>query len=341
MSARVISRDRMSGFLNCIMRKYPLVAPVEEDGVVAYRRVAAAGEVALDAGLPDVPPKTHFFPQTEVLFHYSNLSGLEIVEPAGAPETVLFGVRPCDLRGFAALDPVFGGRFKDVYYRDKREKTTVVGLSCTSVLPTCFCRAYGSSPVDGTGADLMFTRLGERYLVEIRTPKGARLVEDCADFFMEGGVREAVREKEVLARELDGRFVRRVDLDGVKEKVDGMFESPYWGKLAQRCLGCGICTFLCPTCHCFDIIDEDRGDRTGCRLRCWDSCMFTDFTLHTSGHNPRATKTERVRNRFLHKLKYHLDRYGLAGCVGCGRCVAKCPVNIDITRVIAEIKEVD
>lgn len=341
MSNRLINRDRMGVFLDQIAKQYRLVAPVEEDGVVAYRSVEAAREVVLDGlGLPTVPPKTHFFPQVEELCSYSLAGGLEIREPAGVSPAVLFGVRPCDLRGFAVLDPVFGGAFPDSYYRDKREQTTIVGLSCTEVLPTCFCRAFGGSPVSGEGADLMLTRLEEVYLVEVLTDKGEQLVQNGGEFFVREGVDAAVRGKETLARELEARFARRVDLDGVKAKADAMFDSPYWNELARRCLSCGICTFLCPTCHCFDIIDEDRGDRTGSRLRCWDSCMFADFTLHTSGHNPRASKVERVRNRFLHKLKYHLDRYGLAGCVGCGRCVDKCPVNIDLTRVITEIREV-
>lgn len=340
-AARVLAGGRMVPLLDRIAQKYRLTAPVREDGVLLYRRVDGGGEVCLDFGLPLVPPKTHFFPQTELLFSYAAADGLELKEPPGITASVLFGVRPCDLRGFAALEPVFGGRFRDVYYQDKREHTTVVGVSCTEVRPECFCAAYGGSPVDGQGADLMLTRVGESYLAEILTPKGEQLVRRCGEFFPPEGAEEFVRAKAALGRELEARFSRRVDLEGVKDKAAALFESSYWRKLAYRCLGCGICTYLCPTCHCFDIVDEDRGDQTGTRWRCWDSCMFRDFTLHTSGHNPRGSKMERVRNRFLHKLSYHLDRHGLPGCVGCGRCIAACPVNIDITRVIAEIKEVE
>jgi|Deesub1362A_J573_1020465.scaffolds.fasta_scaffold00691_14 ferredoxin len=335
-----MERDRLAAFLDQIATRYHLVAPVAEDGVVDYRRVDDARRVVLDE-LSTVPPKTHFFPQTEELYSYSTVTGLEIKETVGTPAAVLFGVRPCDLKGFLALDPVFAGRFRDPYYWSKRERTIIIGLSCTTVQSTCFCQAFDGSPVNGEGADVLFTPLEAVYLVEILTSKGEQLAAEFSTFLGTEGVEEALRGKEALARELDGRFIRQVDLEGVKEKADRMFDHPYWRRLARRCLGCGICTFLCPTCHCFDVVDENRGDRTGLRVRCWDSCMFTDFTLHTSGHNPRPSKTERLRNRILHKLKYHLDRYGLHGCVGCGRCVAKCPVNIDLTKVIAEIREVD
>lgn len=342
MSAtKIISKDKLRTFVDRLAEKVRVMAPVADNrGVVGYKPVRAADEVAWDFDRPKLAPKSHFLPQTEELYHYELYDGGLQIESAPGPETaVLFGVRPCDLRAFAALDPVFDGRFADTYYLSKRESTTIIGLSCRRVLSTCFCRAYGFGPTDGEGADLMLTAVGDGYYAEILTAKGEALYGEYRDLFTDHGTEEGRRRKEALAAELAGQFRRDVDLSGVKDIVDTMFEHPYWREISRKCIGCGICTFLCPTCHCFDIIEDSRGHR-GRRLRCWDSCMFTEFTLHTSGHNPRPTKKERVRNRFMHKLSYHTERYGLPGCVGCGRCISECPVNIDITRIIADIREV-
>lgn len=341
MSAKIISKDGIRTLVDRLAERVQVIAPTADNrGVVSYKPVRSADEVAWGVDRPKVSPKGHFLPQTEELYSYDLSSGGLQIEPAPEPEpSVLFGVHPCDLRAIAALDPVFDGRFKDVYYLGKRERTTIIGLSCRRVLPTCFCRAYGYGPTDGQGADLMLTDIGDGYYAEILTAKGEALVKEYGDLFTDRGNEEGRRRKEALAAELAGQFQRDIDLSGVKDIVDTMFEHPYWLEVSRKCIGCGICTYLCPTCHCFDIIEDSRGHQ-GRRLRCWDSCMYTEFTLHTSSHNPRSTKKERVRNRFMHKLSYHDDRYGLPGCVGCGRCIAECPVNIDITRIIADIKEV-
>lgn len=340
MPAMVLLKEQLKVFLDRYAQRDALVAPVSEEGAVAYRRVKSAEEVTVDFDLPTLPPKAHFLPQTEELYRYAyGEGGMELNPPPPAAQTLLFGARPCDVRGITALDFVFAGRFGDAYWSDKREKTTIAGLSCRRVLPGCFCRAYGYGPTSGEGADLMLTNLGDRYVVEFLTAKGEAVLNAHRDLFGPAGAGD-LEEKENRTANLARQFYREVDLRGVREKMDGLFASPYWERLARKCIGCGICTYLCPTCHCFDIVDEPAGPGGGRRLRCWDSCMFADFTLHTSGHNPRPGKKERVRNRFMHKLKYHYDRYGLDGCVGCGRCVAMCPANIDITRVIADVKEV-
>lgn len=341
MVEKVIGATELKRLLQELAEKELLVAPVAEDGTVLYRRVGSADEVTLDFDLATIPPKSHFLPQTDVLYRYDQSSGRAVVTPVVTAEsTVLFGVRPCDVRGILALDPVFNGRFGDVYWQQRRERTTIVALSCRRVRPECFCNAFGSGPTDGTGADLLLTAVNDVYHVAVMTDKGRALVEGYADLFSDKGVDETRKAKELLAARLNGQFLTQVELNGVYEKLGEMFTHPYWDTLARKCIGCGICTFLCPTCHCFDIVDEETAPGKGKRLRCWDSCMFPEFTLHTSGHNPRPGKKERVRNRFMHKLRYHRERYGIDGCVGCGRCVEYCPVNLDIRRVIAEIKEV-
>ena len=342
MDSRVVNKGQLPELLDKLARDHILVAPVrEEENITLFKRVSGASEVQLDYITSDVSPKGWIFPQTEKTLSYTYTGDtLEMKEPDAPPKTILFGVRPCDVRSILALDPVFEGKFLDTFYLERRKNTVIIGLSCKTILSTCFCTAFNSGPCDGTGADLMFTELGDKYYVEVNTEKGKSLVEAYSQYFLKEDTEKLAKAKEEQAKKLEGQFTRKVDLDGVKKVLDENFELPYWEKVFRKCLGCGICTYVCPTCHCFDIFDYTTGEFTGNRFRCWDSCMFPDFTLMAGGHNPRPSRKERVRNHFMHKLKTHMDRYNRDGCVGCGRCITKCPVNIDITKIIKALKEV-
>lgn len=338
MMDKVIKKDRIVSFLDQVATKHNLIAPVEEEAVVLYRPVTSGQKVVLNVVNTTVSPKDAFFPQWETMYKFDSRDGhAQITECPEVAEQVMFGVRPCDLMAIRHLDPVFDGKFKDYYYQNRREKTIIIGVSCPTVAHTCFCTAFGGSPVNNQGADVMFYDLGDRYAVEILSDKGQKLSDILGSFWSEESDLEAVVTKK--GEELAAQC-KPVDLNGVKEKCDGAFDSPYWSKLSLKCINCGTCTYVCPTCHCFDVLDEGYCGQ-GHRYRCYDSCMYSDFNLAAGGHNPRPGKKERVRNRFLHKLKYHLDRYGLSGCVGCGRCIYKCPVNVDITQVISDLKAVD
>lgn len=343
MESRVVSKGQISELLDKLAKDYNLFAPVKDDTMTLFRRVSGSQDVLLDYNNSDISPKGCFLPQNEKTFSYMYTGdSLEINKPEGAQKTVLFGARPCDIKAILTFDPVFEGvKFGDEYYSSKRENTIIIGLSCTKVLSTCFCYAMGGGPCDGTGSDLLLTEIGDKYYVEVNTEKGQALVDAYSQIFAKQDTAQLVKDKDELAKKLSGEFVRKVDLTGVKELMDNNFELPYWsGDDQKKCISCGTCTFVCPTCHCFDIFDFTTGDFTGDRIRCWDSCMYPEYTLEAGGHNPRPSRKERIRNRFMHKIKYHLDRYNMVGCVGCGRCVSKCPVNIDITKIINDLKEV-
>ncbi|NQS75954.1 MAG: 4Fe-4S dicluster domain-containing protein [Peptococcaceae bacterium] len=343
MKAKIVNKGQLSGLLDKLAKDYDLVAPVKEETITLFKKISSAQDAFLDYTNSDVSPKGCFLPQSEKIFSYTYTGdSLEIVKPESAKKTVLFGARPCDIKAITTLDPVFEGeKFGDEFYSSKRENTVIIGLSCSKVLSTCFCYAFGGGPCDGTGSDLLFTEIGDKYYVEINTDKGQALVDANSQFFSSESTDQLAKDKEELAKKLAGEFVKKVDLTGVKELLDSDFELAYWDEDPyKKCIGCGTCTYVCPTCHCFDIFDFTTGDITGDRIRCWDSCMYPEYTLMAGGHNPRPTRKERIRNRFMHKLKYHLDRYNMVGCVGCGRCIRKCPVNIDITKIINDLKEV-
>lgn len=258
--------------------------------------------------------------------------------PAGEKEFVLFGVRPCDARSFVLLDMLFDQeKWKDPYYIDKRKKGTVISMACVHPpYAACFCTSVDGSPTSTQGSDIQLTDLGETYLVEFLTPKG----EALAPYFAEATAADASAEakKQAIAEQSAAEIQRKIPGRAIKPILDVSFEHPFWDTIAGKCIACGTCTYLCPTCHCFDISDEMKGD-DGVRIRNWDSCMFPLFTLETSGHNPRTSQKQRWRQRLMHKFKYYVDNFDAISCVGCGRCVMACPVNIDIRKIVDDISK--
>ena len=336
MEEKIISKSEIGPLLDKLKEDHPVVAPVHRDGEISFDRIESADEVVLEFSNTKKVPKSVFFPQEEVMFAYSRgESGTEIKEPVLEEEVVLFGVRPCDARSFLLLDTVFDSEdYKDVYYIRRREGARVIGLACTSPRQTCFCTTMGSGPFHKDGMDLLLVDLGDKYLAEAVTDYGRELIDGfpAAD--------EADKQKKDHMRESAENRMKPVvaDLEGLKDKLDTMFEDDFWDAAWHlKCIGCATCTYLCPTCHCFDIYEEEMSDDSGYRLRLWDSCSLSLFTLHTSGHNPRPSTKERMRQRIMHKFNYFVTNFSEFGCVGCGRCVQNCPVNLDIREVINSI----
>jgi formate hydrogenlyase subunit 6/NADH:ubiquinone oxidoreductase subunit I len=338
MRAVLLARDQISVLLEALLQGHKVFAPVDDGGVIAFRQVDSPQQVVLDYHNSTLPPKRLFFPQTETLFRYGlEEAQLALEEPPPASgEKVLFGVRPCDARSLTLLDRVFaGGNHCDGCYLARRENYTVVGLSCTRPKATCFCSSVGGGPFSTAGSDVLVTDLRTDYFIEAVTDKGAALVESL------GGCREA--DEDSIRRRAEAQAAAEAALRGairtedIERRLQEMWDDPFWDRLHEKCIGCGVCTYLCPTCHCFDIVDEGSEQR-GRRLKIWDSCMFSLFTQHASGHNPRPTGKERWRQRLMHKFRYWPESHGEAGCVGCGRCVVSCPVNLDIRQVLNEIE---
>jgi ferredoxin len=237
------------------------------------------------------------------------------------------------------LDRVFSRDREDVYYLRRRERSALVALACTEPAENCFCVCGHTGPFLETGYDLQLTPLGEHYLVEVGTEKGAALVQAAAGLFTPAreGARQARRE---LAREAESKFaeakayfaaaVPRVTFDRVQEEV--------WEEMGERCLSCGGCAFVCPTCYCFTMAASRQGGE-GSQQRLWDSCLYEAYTLEASGHNPRAERKHRLKARFFHKLSYQFVlKNGAHGCVGCGRCITACLGGNDMPAITAGIR---
>jgi len=321
-----------------LIEKYRVFAPVKKGKFIGWDEITSGKEACLDFQNTKQPPKSVFFPQTEILFEYKK-GEKDLVEASSLDEEkLLLGIRPCDARALALFDKFFSsGEHKDLPYLQKREKTTVVGLACNHPLTTCFCTSVGSGPSGKEGMDLLLVDLGERYLLEILTEKGEKLVEDVK--WLRDVEEYDLKRAEELAREAENAIKTKISTEGLCDKLDGMFDDPLWNGIHQKCVGCGVCSFLCPTCWCFDVLDEDTG--TGVkRVRIWDTCQFPLFTQQGSGFDPRPSGKERMRQRIMHKFNYYPKDFGEFGCVGCGRCVRECPVNLDIREVIRAVMSV-
>jgi ferredoxin len=228
------------------------------------------------------------------------------------------------------LDQVFFEKeFRDDFYAKKRENTTLVALACQKPNETCFCDSMGADPNTAPAADILLIDAGDHYGVVAQTEKGKAITELWQKLLRKGDVKPGKAACSLKTKMSEDLY----------KKLAGMFEHPIWEGNAKACIGCGTCTYVCPTCYCFDIKSESHGNE-GVNFRCWDSCMFSDYTRMAGGHNPRPTKKERLRNRYLHKLSYFKERHGSTLCVGCGRCVEKCPAHLDITEFIDKAAEV-
>jgi len=333
-----IDKTEVVNLLNTLIKEYKVFAPVEQNGFITFQEIHSGSEASLDYINSKKPPKEIFFPQSENLFSYdlSKGKGWSVEEPASEKkQSIIFGIRPCDARSLVLLDNVFDGQlYKDPYYTDKRKNTTIIALGCNHPGSTCFCTSLGGGPFFQDGSDLLLIDIGQKYILQVVTEKGEKLARKHSEFKeAEDHSLSSMRDTREKA---DALIKSKIEVQKITGKLYSMFDDPFWDLVSEKCLGCAVCTYLCPTCHCFDITDEVIS-QTGERVRTWDSCAFPSFTLEASGVNPRPSNKERYRQRIMHKFDYFVANHGMAACVGCGRCIKECPVNLDIRVVLNSI----
>lgn len=338
--SKKLPSERIGDFLRTLTEDHQVIVPIKTREAIYFAPYSDGLELCLDR-YAVLSPKEYLFPSSEKLFSFQyrkseqDVSRTEVVikSEATSQKTVIFGARPCDVSGFVTFDKVYAGNgYRDPFYEARRKAVIFIALTCDNPANTCFCTSVGGSPAATQGIDVLLTKIGDDYLVESFTPAGETLIKNpifkYADYLDE---KKATEVKQSAIEKVTKAF----STEKVAEKLMEMFSSDYWRKATAKCLSCGICTYVCPTCYCFNITDEGTGG-AGDRIRSWDSCMFFLFTLEASGHNPRSEKFERFRNRINHKYSYFVTQYGFISCVGCGRCIRHCPVSIDIREVVRE-----
>ena len=283
-------------------------------------------------------PKDFFFPQTEDLMRFKTEGkNIEVIDVRKeCQEFVVFGVRACDVKSFDILDRVFLSEPRDSFYAMKREKGIIVSLACTKPSETCFCTAFGINASEPAG-DVSAWKTADALYLQPNTEKGSALIERLSSLLEECAEDAVNAQKEKIAKIMDKLPLKDLSTnDFGGGKTQELFNDPAWDELSSTCLGCGTCTFVCPTCQCYDIKDFNTGNGV-IRYRCWDSCMYSEFTKMAHGNN-RLTQKERFRQRFMHKLVYFPENNeGMFSCVGCGRCLAKCPISMNIVKVMKKI----
>jgi ferredoxin len=341
MIKRIFAKEEWLKALEGLREQYRIFAPAKEGDHHQFVLLRDGVRPDFDFRNTRLSPKSVVYPQSERMFEYT-LDGqapdAHILKesPKDYSPQVIAGIRPCDAYAFQLVKVNFDNpEYRDPWWVQRMEATTLVGFGCNEPCATCFCTSVGSGPFSEKGLDALMVDLGDRFLVRSVTSKGEEFLGKMGKIGKGSEADEpAMKKARSLSEAAEKRIPSRIPTGGLQGKDPiKLFDAPFWENVAFACINCGTCTYICPTCWCFDIQDEVCG-KEGDRIRNWDGCMFPLFTLHGSGHNPRDKKMQRVRQRFMHKLKYYVDKYknGVA-CVGCGRCVQACPVNIDIRRV--------
>lgn len=335
---RKCSLEKMNQIFALISKDAALYLPVDQtDGSAAYKKwnEGTAWSEALNTVRS---PKDFFFPQTEDLMKFKTEGkAIEIEDIRTESEDfVVFGVRACDVKSFDILDRVFLTEPVDSFYATRRNHGVIVSLACTRPVETCFCKTFGIDPATPAG-DISAWKTETEIYFEANTEKGKALLEKISDLTEECDDTVVAQQKAKIDAVMDKLPLKDLTTDAFGGgKTGELFNAPEWDELSQACLGCGTCTFVCPTCQCYDIKDFNTGNGV-VRFRCWDSCMYSDFTKMAHGNN-RLTQKERFRQRFMHKLVYYPENNdGLFSCVGCGRCLAKCPISMNIVKVMKKI----
>jgi len=329
------SYDALNGIFAKIAENAKLYLPADKDGKTDYTKWTEGVEWSNSLNTAR-SPKDFFFPQVEDLMKFK-VEGKSIAIDDIREESedfVVFGVRACDVRSFDILDRVFLIEPYDSYYASRREHGVIISCACTRPTETCFCKTFG---IDCTnpGGDITVWRCEDALYWQANTEKGEKLLGTLG---LESADESAVNaQKEQTARIMEKLPLAKLTTEGFGGgKTMELFNKPEWKSLSEACLGCGTCTFVCPTCQCYDVKDFNTGNEI-IRYRCWDSCMYSDFTKMAHGNN-RLSQVERFRQRFMHKLVYYPENNeGIFGCVGCGRCLAKCPISMNIVKVMKTI----
>ena len=330
-----IKAENLPALFRTIAAEQELYLPVKAGGQVNFAAWSEDAEVFLETLKTVKSPKDAFFPQSENLYTCVKEGKKITIEPEALKEQnfVVFGMKACDVQGVKVLDRVFLSDPVDSFYAARREHGTIVALACHEPEESCFCKVFGIDCAEPAADVAAWMIDGDLYWKPL-TEKGETLTAQIKDVLTEAEEQQVEEEKKTIRAIVEKLPYSDLSLKGWGEE-DYMerFNSPVWEELYKPCLACGTCTFVCPTCQCYDIKDYDTGHGVQ-RYRCWDSCMYSDFTMMAHGNN-RTSQMQRFRQRFMHKLVYYpLNNEGLFSCVGCGRCVEKCPSSLNIVKVI-------
>lgn len=327
MDETVFGKKELLQILKSVSDSCEIIGPVMEDEKLYFRPVDCIDDIVWEFDNAVNSIKEFFFPQRQALYELKQAE-IRTFEPDIEKKRIVLFPRPCDVRALTILDKLFMGVYEDWAYRTLRENTVIMGLSCRKPGPRCFCLSIGGNPFGMEGMDVSITAVeSDKYILNMVTDRGKVIFEGKG----RRADKQEVQRFERLKKQAEESIKREIH---IPEDLLEAFESDYWKEVSEACLKCGVCTYLCPTCHCFDIVDERF-----CRIRCWDTCSSDAFTRMASGEDPRKNKFKRYRQRIYHKFSYYKENFEEYACVGCGRCAQYCPVKTDIVEIVSTVNE--
>ncbi|HUU79261.1 MAG TPA: 4Fe-4S dicluster domain-containing protein [candidate division Zixibacteria bacterium] len=348
MLSKIITRQDLPKLIDALVKDYSVIAPTYEKNVPTFSEVKNSSEVEFSIlfkeKLPMIPPKKIFLPANQTVFRYSLTEGItegcgDISNSTFKKNIVLFGISPCDITGVGVLERIFKDNYSDDVFLKLRERTTIIGMNCLDhCYENCFCESMNSNDPK-SGFDIMLTEISEQKLIAVpNSDNGKKILRQYNELFQEvhyydiNNYNKAIETKQK-------NFKREIQVEGLASHVEDSFESSLWEEFTDKCLFCGSCTFVCPTCYCYNVMDKVSINlKDGERQREWDSCYYPEFALVAGDHNFRERKAQRFRYRYLHKFVDLPRRYNFEGCVGCGRCITYCPTKIDVRDVLKKVR---
>jgi len=331
-----LAKENLDLFASVVQQFGEVHAPVEQNGKHVFKRLSLWSEARLNYQRTVLPPKNYFLPPSDTLFEYKEGEGYVARQPDASRRIILFGVHPCDIYGLNILDQVFDGKYDDPYFQQRRKNIAIIGIDCVPD-EQCFCRSMRADFVDH-GFDLFFQDLGDFYQVMVGTALGDDMVLATGPLF-EPITRADSEEYKRRSSAKHKAFKLDVEIRDLPEIFELEYDSSLWRELGEKCLSCGSCSMVCPTCYCYDVADDVAlGARDGSRKRSWDSCLFSTHARVAGGEDFRHGRAARVKFRYYHKQRGFVAEYGRPSCVGCGRCISACPVKIDISDVINRLR---
>ncbi len=330
----VLNKAELLNIIHTLSSHHEIIGPVEEENGLYFRSVESPEQIVWEFANTVNNIKDFFFPPRQELYELRNdgiksyeANASELDDPESGINRIILFPRACDAQALTIMDRLFIGQYEDPLYKQLRENTVIIGLSCLEPDRRCFCLSLGGGPFHTEGMDASITPLGNSlYTIQIITEKARRLFPDSILAVGDSPTVEDKERSEELKNMAESVIERKID---IPDNMVESFDSEYWQSVSQVCINCGICTYLCPTCHCFDIVNEGY-----LRVRCWDTCSSNTFTRMAAGEDHRREKYKRYRQRVFHKFDYYRDNFDVVACVGCGRCTTHCPVKIDIVEIV-------
>jgi len=337
MQTMKMKNELMSAFLEGLKHWGRLWGPVEkEKSVFSLEPIDDVSMVRPDALRTILPPKKLLLKPAFTMLE-SGPDGRETRDCGDnyQGKTVLFGIHACDIHGLGIMDMLYLTDYIDTYYEENRRNLTIIGYGCWPD-EKCFCHSMGTSNVD-SGFDLFLTPLNGYCLVTIGSSRGDDIVRSMPGLFESSGP-EDTRNYLRRLKKREEAFELELDVNDLPFVLELKKDDPIWDELGRRCLCCGSCSMVCPTCSCFNVTDRVSMDSSATRDRSWDSCLYKDYAVVAGGHNFREDRADRVRNRYYHKQEAFVREFGMPSCVGCGRCIESCPTKIHVVEVFQKVR---